>query len=736
MSLRPTAVTSARAIMSALARDKRGNTLAIVAASLIPLAGMVGGGVDLSRMYIVKTRLQHACDAGALAGRKQMGGGTWAYNNNAANTAALRFFDANIQASPYGASTITRSFTESAGKVSGVASATLPMTLMRVLGKTTETLSVTCDAEMRLPNTDVMFVLDTTGSMASKAVNTDSQTKMEALKSSVKCFFEIVARLDTEENCTTGTPTGGTSASVQVRFGFMPYATNVNVGKLLPNDFLASDWNYQSRVASPTQTVWAWTAGNADTPSMTGAWSSAPSDLNNQGTYSSWTDRPTSPANVTINGTSYAVRRDLGETNCNNLNTIGPSGNRMLAYSDTPGTPGTAYENGTGAAPVHPAATQSVPYRQDRTNSVTGHKYRFVSGQSGSSRCRLQSGTRTYTAQRDGSANKPVTWQAIERFTSWVYRQVSHDVSGLKAGTTSWNSTINAPIGLGSVSVKLSGSNSNSTVQTVSNVAVNWDGCIEERATVHQSNYSPIPSGAKDLDIDLVPSTGDSTTQWGPALPSLVYARAVTTAWSQLNMANATTTTNYYNSVPYYCPEEAKKLQTWPTASAFQNYVNGLTPNGNTYHDIGLLWGARFASPTGIFRSENEYTPQGGEIERHIIFMTDGEACTGDTDYAAYGFPWLDRRTTDPSSAPTGGCLTTGTITQQVNARTQAICTAVKNKNITLWVIWFGASNTTIEDMMESCATSGRFFTARNSADLQNTFKSIADQISQLRLTK
>ncbi|UUX99566.1 TadE/TadG family type IV pilus assembly protein [Sphingomonas sp. J315] len=287
MPLRPTTVTSARATMAALARDKRGNTLAIVAASLIPLAGMVGGGVDLSRMYIVKTRLQHACDAGALAGRKQMGGGTWAFNNYAARGAAERFFDANIQETPYGASSVTKSYTESAGKVTGVASATLPMTLMRVLGKTTETLSVTCDAEMRLPNTDVMFVLDTTGSMASKAVNTDSQTKMEALKSAVKCFYETVARLDTTENCVGGAPSGGTSNTVQIRFGFMPYATNVNVGKLLPTAYIADSWPYQSRepqFTTTTQTIWSDGAttqtGTGWDRDDSGSWNNAPSSTN------------------------------------------------------------------------------------------------------------------------------------------------------------------------------------------------------------------------------------------------------------------------------------------------------------------------------------------------------------------------------------------------------------------------------------------------------------------------
>ena len=683
MSLRPTAVTSVRATMTALARDKRGNTLAIVAASLIPLAGMVGGGVDLSRMYIVKTRLQHACDAGALAGRKQMGGGTWAYNNNAANAAAERFFDANIQASPYGAAMVTRAYTENAGKVSGVASATLPMTLMRVLGKTTETLSVTCDAEMRLPNTDVMFVLDTTGSMSSKAVATDAQTKMEALQSAVKCFYEIVARLDTTEPCATGTPSGGTGGSVQVRFGFMPYATNVNVGKLLPTDWIANNWSYQTREPQFTNTTQTtWTDGPANQTSdgwyatSTGSWNS---DSGSQTTASS-----TSNCQSKVPGNNLQSTWG-GESGRQNESTTGGNPRTVTWYT---------YQGGSW------------------------HEYSYRDFRSYDGRCRFYrrdvSGyyLRYYSMQQTG------TDTVVQTFNRWRYASISKDVSALKNGS-SWNNTLTMNIG-----------------SQGANRTLTWDGCIEERQTVSQASYSPIPSGAKDLDIDATPNPADPTTQWGPALPGAIFARDVTTAWSQLDRSEALTSTDYYNSVPYYCPREAKKLQTWPTASAFETYVDSLSPNGNTYHDIGLLWGARFVSPTGIFRSENEYTPQGGEIERHIIFMTDGEACTGDTDYAAYGFPWLDRRTTDSSSAPTGGCLTTGTITQQVNARTQAICTAVKNKNITLWVIWFGAESTTIEGMMQSCATPGRYFAARNSTDLQNTFKSIADQISQLRLTK
>lgn len=686
MNMRAGAAKSARTLLTSLARDKRGNVLAIVAASIIPLAGMVGGGVDISRMYIVKTRLQHACDAGALAGRKQMGGGTWAFNSNAAQGAANRFFDANIQTSPYGASTVTRAFSESAGKVSGTASAIVPMTIMRVLGKTTETLSVTCDAEMRLPNTDVMFVLDTTGSMDSKAVSTDSQTKIEALRSAVKCFYEIVARLDTAEVCAAGAPSGGTGNTVQIRFGFVPYATNVNVGKLLQTGWLADNWSYQTREAQfTTVNDTTWSNGS---PQVTGSayrdeylsvdWSTQSTQYGNN----SQAETPWCSGLVPVN-TSWASN--------------GSESGRQNQQTTTSGN------------------SRTTTWYTDQ--NVVRYVYRYT-WRASDKRCRIQRQTYNATLRRNYTQTDTSTTVEREVFDKYNYAKLSLDVSGLKNGT-GWNTSVNLPIG-----------------NQGANVSVTWDGCIEERQTVWQANYAPIPAGAKDLDIDSAPTPGDPTTQWGPALRSAIFARDVTSDWNQLKYSPTLSASNFYNSVPYYCPQEAKKLQPWTTASTFETYVNSLSPDGNTYHDIGLLWGARLISPTGLFRTENEFTPQGGEIERHLIFMTDGEACTNTTDYAAYGLPWLDRRTTDPSQAPTSGCLTTGTITQQVNARTQAICTSVKNKNITLWVIWFGASNSTIEGMMTTCATPGRFFAARNATDLQNTFKSIADQISQLRLTR
>ena len=159
--------------LARLFRDRRGNTLVIVGAAMIPLAAMIGSGVDMSRAYMAKTRLQSACDAAALAGRRVMINDSLGAN---VEPEARRFFHFNwaktttggVTRGPYQTAeivnpTVTR---PAAGTVRVSASTTIPTTVMRMFGFTTLPLSVTCDASLNFVNTDVMLVLDTTGSMA------------------------------------------------------------------------------------------------------------------------------------------------------------------------------------------------------------------------------------------------------------------------------------------------------------------------------------------------------------------------------------------------------------------------------------------------------------------------------------------------------------------------------------------------------------------------------------------
>ncbi|WP_093333641.1 TadE/TadG family type IV pilus assembly protein [Sphingomonas rubra] len=659
-------LTGAAGFLTRLRRDRRGSTLTVIAAAIVPLAGMVGSGLDLSRLYLVKTRLQHACDAGVLAGRKSMGAGIWTQSNGEPLKTANRFFDGNFEDGAYGSQNRSRTFTEAAGKVSGRAQADVPMTLMRIFSKPTMTMAVTCDAEMRLPNTDVMFVLDTTGSMAD-AQPGDSVSKMSALKTAVKCFYEIVARLDTNAVCTTGPPTGGTGSQVQIRFEFVPYATNVNVGYLLKPEWFANEALYQTRVAEYADRI------SSTDPAVTNT------IVVNKNPRNDWTT------------TAIGI---VSSTRCNQ-EPVPPNSSFMAAIGSNEGS---AVENNTTGG--NPSTTTWATYQY-------GFYYEYQRTYEGIT-CRIQRQTvygdlrRTYTR----------TDTTSRVFNQWRYAQLPVNISLLKNGS-SWNRSFTWPVG-----------------SQAADKTITWGGCIEERQTASYDSYTPRPNDVKDLDIDSLPVAGDASTQWRQVLPDVIYTRQTSSGRTRQEIKTADELDRDFY---YACPREARKLQKWPSASTFSAYVDGLSPEGNTYHDIGLLWGARLASPTGIFGPENALTPQGGEIERNIIFMTDGDACTGVNNYTAYGVGWWDRRTT--GSRPTDGCTDTGTLTQQVNARAAALCTAIKNKNITLWVVAFGQLEDATVTRLKACASSGRYFTATNSAQLQATFKSIADQISMLRLT-
>jgi len=665
-----------KGFLSRLLRNEAGNTLVLTAAATLPLIGMIGGGVDISRMYLIKTRLQQACDAGALAGRKAQAGGTWTSTHQGR---ANDIFDTNFGTGDYGTSGLNRSFSENSGKVTGTASVVVPMMVMDMFRSDTETLSIICDAEMRLPHTDIMFVLDVTGSMGG--------SKISGLKTAVKCFYEILMKIDTPAVCGS-TPSGGISDEVQVRFGFVPYNVNANVGKLLPNSYIADSWAYQTRVPNTTHQ-----------PAVEGVPAVTDTDYDSWGSWSEWE--------------KFTVTNVTSESACDALATT--------VYEET-GPEGAAYDY--TETPGYFGATTNKQWKTDQPAKRTVTAKRGYSASK--DKCRLKKKekpaeiTRTY---------EQVDQNETEIFNSWTYKKATHDVSGLK-NSGSWNSSVALPVGAGGTDESIA-----------------WAGCIEERATVRTTNFAPIPSGAKDLDIDLVPDVTDPTTLWGPMLPGAVWGRT-TTKWSGIKTtADVTSTEDFNHNIgTNYCPTVSRKLARYETAAKkddFVTYINSLTADGYTYHDIGLIWGARLMSPTGIFASENAFTSGGGEIERHMIFMTDGDACTISTAYSAYGVPWWDRRRTSESSAPTPGSLscssytTPGDITHQVEYRTDALCTAIKNKNITLWVINYGTGvSSDTGARLQACASPNRYYAATTVASLLTTFETIASQISQLRLTK
>lgn len=680
-------VAAEYSFLARLRSDIAGNTLMLVAGAILPLTAMIGAGVDTSRSYLVKSRLQQACDAGALAARKFMGGGGLTDDVVAKSQT---FFGNNFPAGTYGTDNVSFTPTRSNdGQVTASASARLPMTIMTIFGNSTSTIGVSCDAKLEIGNSDIMFVLDVTGSMACAPTDSNSDcltylftnggfvpatgvyteksdSRIAGLRSAVMDFYDELA--------------SAVSSNSIVRYGIVPYSSNVNLGStsmgsgatqgILRPEWIVDEWAYQSRDANMTK-LESTISGRTNTTEI----------------YSS---------GASITSTQCA---DYGR---NRYPTLGV--NPIVVGTPPASTATTSYTN--NASPGADFGYSGAPDRSGPTRSCRRTRTNFTS---------------TYTGRF--------------RINDWTYQVSSLDLSTFKTGGTLRlsNGVIDTKNTLTDLSddTDTVGSVSSQGVYTLSalgaavtsgsTIDVTWNGCIEERDTVTDEGFDPIPSDAKDLDIDFIPNSDE--TRWRPSIPQMVYDRIDTND-------QTTAAQNFQPSrinAAASCNKRAWKLGV-RTRSDMSNYLNAsdFVPHGGTYHDVGMIWGARLVSPTGLFASENATAPNGRPIDRHIIFMTDGDMAPGATTYSLYGFEKLDQRITGTSPS-------SETLKTRHNARFAAMCNAARAKGITVWVVGFSQALTT---ELTNCANPGNAFTSSDTATLRAQFRQIAARIAELRLQR
>jgi Flp pilus assembly protein TadG len=612
--------------LSRLLGSKRGNVLPILAASILPMAAMIGGAVDMSRAYMVKSRIQHACDAGVLAGRRAMERGSY---NDAAKAQAQDFFDINFKEGYNSTTNVVFDTNSPTGSslVLGTASAIMPTTIMGMFGQETLEIGVSCEAELNLSNTDVTFVLDVTGSMLQSIPTGDSGSivKITALRQSVISFYDTLAAASVGSNA-------------RLRYSFVPYSTNVNVGELLydanPQWLVGGNtgetWNYQSRRPR-------WRTTTIDCQVFGGTQSVA---------------CPARTHSAIAGGGTNITRQRCTDYGSN------------TAFSGFTPT----------AAPTDPNTTVSY-VRYSWGGAAPGW-----------------SGTATRVCVRERTTHVDSDVPVAGATVIWIYEQRTYPVFDFVRSIKSSNPAVTTPS-------EADGSTSS------------WGGCIEERDTIAGSVIAYGSNGitvdgstnAHDLNIDALPNS--TATKWRPYWEQVYWLRDGSRATA--------------------CPSKASLLATM-TKDQVQSYVDGLVAVGGTYHDVGLLWGARLASPQGPFQSIVNANPgNAGSVSRHLIFMTDGELTSYDFVASMYGTEMLDQRVTGGSNDPTQ--------LERQRRRYLAICEAIKGKGIRLWVIAFGTALTTD---LQTCASSGSSFTAANSNSLNTAFQNIAKQISELRLTK
>jgi hypothetical protein len=315
----------------------------------------------------------------------------------------------------------------------------------------------------------------------------------------------------------------------------------------------------------------------------------------------------------------------------------------------------------------------------------------------------IESGTYDYRSRAP-------KFKANGSFDGWDYKKVGYDLSSF---------------------VTPSGSITTPTGSNGANNTFSWGGCIEERKTVStitsSSSTSTVPSGAYDLDIDRIPNSADS--RWRPYLTGAYvadddYPHAI---------YDSTQRTGSGNGIRQYrpqlaCPREASRLQTM-TRDEMLNYINSLYSDGGTYHDIGMIWGARFISSGGIFGADNPSewgSPVKRPVNRYIIFMTDGIMDTGPL-YTSYGLEQRDERVTGNYSSESD---------QTARHRTRFLmaCNAAKQKGVSIWSIVFASAT---ENTLSACASnSDQYALSKDKAALIAKFKEIGKNIGALRLSK
>ncbi len=195
--------TGDRAVLGTrLGRDEGGAVAAVVALILVPLVIAVGMAIDVGRAVAARTSLRTALDAAALAAALET-------SESAALATLERYLRANYEEARWG--TLSEFHVTRGDLALAVdARATVPTTLLRVIGM--NAIEVAADAEVTVGgfNLEVALVLDITGSMVGQPI-TD-------LKAAANDLIDIVVR--------------DAQTPFYSKVSIVPYSMGVNVGTL------------------------------------------------------------------------------------------------------------------------------------------------------------------------------------------------------------------------------------------------------------------------------------------------------------------------------------------------------------------------------------------------------------------------------------------------------------------------------------------------------------------------
>jgi Flp pilus assembly protein TadG len=195
------------------------------------------------------------------------------------------------------------------------------------------------------------------------------------------------------------------------------------------------------------------------------------------------------------------------------------------------------------------------------------------------------------------------------------------------------------------------------------------------------------------------------------------------------------------------CPTNALTPLT-ATKATIKTAIDAMSPQGYTNIHQGTIWGFHMLSPTEPLTQGKSYEDATSKV---MIIMTDGENTVDSyganmnnaNTFQAYGWPGA------PST--TGGISYNGRIfstlypqpssddevTAAMDSRTLEACTNAKfDDRIKIYTIGLSAPNQKTIDLLTDCATEPAMaYFPTDPTELTAVFKTIADQLSNLRLS-
>jgi hypothetical protein len=156
-----------------------------------------------------------------------------------------------------------------------------------------------------------------------------------------------------------------------------------------------------------------------------------------------------------------------------------------------------------------------------------------------------------------------------------------------------------------------------------------------------------------------------------------------------------------------------------------------MVTSGNTHINIGASWGWRVLSPAAPYTEGADYSAP--DWQKAMVIMTDGtntipsNSTWHRSSYTAFNYLVRSQLGTTNAAAAE----------QELDNRTELVCNRIKQAGIRVYSILLMEDALSSQNLMRNCATDpSLYFDSPTAADLKPVFQAIANDLSNLRVSK